>query len=179
MIRARNVLTRRVGNIGRSHHLSLSLSLGSPGNTSTKRFPIFSLRKRIYPSAAGCLSSASALRRDGNVPCAPSSLRHPIISHDLIFTTRNTKLAFHLRELQFAASAHHLRPTRFSFRPFVSFHPLLVLFDSFRRSQPFGYFPICPRRPRTISALLRFRVSVRPPFSPTATRRRRFLSRLE
>lgn len=62
--------------------------------------------------------------RDGNVPCAP--LRHPIISHDLIFTTRNTKLAFHLRELQFAASA-----ARFSFRSFVSFHPFSCYSISF------------------------------------------------
>lgn len=77
------------------------------------------------------------------MPCA--SLRHPIISHDLIFATRNTKLAFHLRELQFAASARHLRrPVSLSVHSFPFIPSRVIRFLS--AEQPFGYFPICPRR---------------------------------
>lgn len=48
-------------------------------------------------------------------------LRYPIISRDLIFATRNSKLAFHLRELQFA-SLYSPSP-RLTLHPFhVSFH---------------------------------------------------------
>jgi len=54
-IRSRNVLTHRAENIERH--------LGSPHNTSTKRFPIFSLRKRIYPSATVSPRSAPRWER--------------------------------------------------------------------------------------------------------------------
>lgn len=69
-------------------------------------------------------------------------LRYPIIPCDLIFATRNSKLAFHLRELQFASSRlpsprHPRLPLPFS-RFFSSFPTLFHSFWSF------GYFPICP-----------------------------------
>lgn len=139
-----------------------------PGNTPTKRFPIFSLRKRIYPSAAACLSPGPGREMR---TCRAPSLRHPIISHDLIFATRNTKLAFHLRELQFATSArarHLRRSVLFPFIRFLSSPSRVIRFLS--AEPPFGYFPICPHRPWTISTLLHFRVFVRPPFSPTVKR---------
>jgi len=93
-------------------------------------------RESIHPQP--CL-----LRRDGDVPCAPS-LRHPIISHDLIFTTRNTKLAFHLRELQFAASARHLR------RPFS----LLVHSFPFIPSRVIRFLLAEPAVPVTFQSVL-------------------------
>lgn len=71
--------------------------------------------------------------------CRARPLRHPIIFHDLIFTTRNFKLAFHLLELQFAA----LRPPALSSTPLSislsvrspSFHPLPMCCSiPFRRS---------------------------------------------
>lgn len=62
-------------------------------------------------------------------------LRYPIIFRDLIFATRNTKLAFHLRELQFASlrgsPPHPLRPL-FTLDSQVSFHPAPSPFKSHR-----------------------------------------------
>jgi len=55
------------------------------------------------------------------------------------------KLAFHLRELQFTASAPLSR--RFSFHPFVSFHPLSRCSIPFGGTVRFAYFPICPSNP--------------------------------
>jgi len=122
---------------------TLEISYGIPRisrNTSTKRFPIFSLRKRIYPWRP-CLFGQEELRWERAV-CA--SLRHPIISHDLIFTTRNTKLAFHLRELQFAAFARHLRrPFLFSVHsfPFIPSRVIRFLSAEPSRSVTFQSVP--------------------------------------
>lgn len=75
-----------------------------------------------------------------------------------------------------SAPATALPPARFSFRSFVSFHPFScysIPFGGASRSVTF-------QSVLAISALLRFRVFVRPLFSPMAThRRRRLLSRAE
>lgn len=130
-------------------------------------------RESIHPRP--CL-----LRRDGDVPCA-LSLRHPIISHDLIFTTRNTKLAFHLRELQFAASARHLRrPFSLPVHSFPFIPSRVIRFLSAEPAVPVTFQSVLASRPppSTISALLRFRVFA-PPSSPMAMHRRRLLSCVE
>lgn len=97
--------------------------------------------------------------------CAPSSRRSIIFSVDLIFATRSAKLAFHLRELQFAVAT-------FAFSV-LSFHRSSLFSccsDFFRRAGHsrvrFHHFPIFfPDRIGFITFPLRpFR-----PFTPATT----------
>lgn len=133
---------RRVVDTVGAENLFRLLPRRIPRNTPTKRFPIFPVAKDSIRPRGGHVRWERAAR----------PLRHPIIFHDLIFTTRNFKLAFHLRELQFAA----LRPPALSSTPLSislsvrspSFHPLPMCCSiPFRRSGRSVTFPICPRRP--------------------------------
>lgn len=104
---------------------------------------------------------------------ATTPLRHPIIFHDLIFTTRNSKLAFHLRELQFAAGAASVAPVSLSAHSFP-FIPIRTLFDSFRRdSRPVTFQSVAgPHRLYYVSRVF-FAVFLRRPFSPIVHRPKR------
>lgn len=81
-------------------------------------------------------------------------LRYPIISRDLIFATRNSKLAFHLRELQFASLYPlplSLSSSYFTLFTFLFIFPPTLFGPSvtFQSDLPFLPFPI-------ISVVLRF-----------------------